>query len=84
MLIIHRALPGAKTIYVRPPIDVALEETLGYFSPGTEISREPPPDGEHDPHKWVLSFLSNDPATRAQDLFAPHLTARPFLQLNPE
>jgi hypothetical protein len=84
MLVIEHALPGAKTVYIAPGIDNALKETLGYFSPDTVTVNETPPAGEHERNVYVITYLSNDPASRFQDLFSQHLSARPFLQIKPE
>jgi hypothetical protein len=84
MLVLDHALPGAKTIYVATGIDNALKETLSFFSPDTLTVNGVPPDGEHLPNVYVITYLHSDPASRFQDLFSQHLSARPFLQIKPE
>jgi hypothetical protein len=71
-------------VYVATGIDTALKETLSYFSPDTLTVNGTPPEGQHWPNVYVITYLSSDPAARFQDLFSQHLSARPFLQIKPE
>lgn len=69
---------------MQPPLDCDLDDILRYFWPDTAIVRSDPPEGEHLPGVYVLSFLNKDPMTRVYDFLVWHANRRPYLQLRPE
>jgi len=84
LLVIHHAAPNPKRIYLIPPFNCELEDGLQYFSPDTNVVRDNPPPGEHDPNTYLISFISTNPDDHAWDDFARHTHPRPFLQIKPE
>lgn len=84
MLVLEKAAPDPRTIYEKPPVDCDLEDDLKYFSPDTAIVHGDPPDGEHTPGNYVISFISKDSATRISDDLVWHRNRRPFLRIKPE
>lgn len=86
MLVWTRAGAGAKTVYVLPPFlpEYRFDDILQYFSPETKLIRSAPPDGEHVPGNFVISFLSDDGDSRIADVLVWHNHARPYLQIKPE
>jgi hypothetical protein len=84
MLVLHVAGRSPRTIYMQPPLDCDLDDILRYFWPDTAIVRSDPPEGEHLPGVYVLSFLNKDPMTRVYDFLVWHANRRPYLQLRPE
>ncbi len=84
MLVLDKAWPNPKTVYLTPPLDCDLDDMLKYFSPDTAIIRGYPPLGEHLRGIYVISFLKADPASRIPDNLVWHLNRRPYLQIAPE
>jgi hypothetical protein len=86
MLVWKTAGAGAKTVYVQPPFppEYRFDDLLRYFSPDAKVVRTAPPEGEHLPGNLVVSFLSDDPATRLADFLVWHNNPRPFLKIRPE
>lgn len=90
MLVIGNASPGAKVVYVEPPLGFPLEDNLAYFSPGTRVVHGNPPVGEHVRGNYVISFLGavpyvpEYPYTRFEDHPVRYLFARPYLKIAPE
>jgi hypothetical protein len=84
MLVLNKAAPNPKTIYLQPPLNCDLDDNLKYFWPDTAIVRSDPPDGEHHQGNYVISFISKDSATRIPDDLVWHRNRRPFLQMRPE
>jgi len=84
LLVIHNTAPNPKRIYLIPPFNTSLEDSLQYFSPDTEVVHNNPPPGEHLPNTYLISFISINPDDHAWDMFVRHLHPRPFLQIKPE
>jgi hypothetical protein len=84
MLVLNSAGPNPKTIYLQPPLDCDLDDNLRYFRPDATVVRSDPPDGEHTPGNYVISFINKDSATRIADDLVWHRNRRPFLQIRPE
>jgi hypothetical protein len=84
MLVLGKAGPNPRTIYLEPPLDCNLDDNLKYFWPDAAVIRGDPPEGEHKPGSYVISFISKDPATRIQDDLVWHRNRRPYLQIRPE
>jgi hypothetical protein len=84
MLVLHKAWPNPKTIYLKPPLGCDLEDNLKYFSPDTAIVRTDPPEGEHLQGNFVISFINDSPSARIRDFLVWHHNDRPFLQIKPE
>jgi hypothetical protein len=84
MLVLEKAAPNPRTIYLQPPLDCDLDDTLRYFSPDTAIVRGDPPDGEHLAGTYVISYIEKDAGTRVHDDLVWHRNRRPYLQIRPE
>jgi hypothetical protein len=90
MFFVRGAAPGARVVYVEPPLSFRLDETLAYFSPGTRVVSAAPPEGEHVEGSYVISyagldpFVSEDPNARLADHPVRFLHPRPYLRISPE
>ena len=90
MFFVRGAAPGARVVYVAPPLSIRLEETLAYLSPGTRVVSAAPPEGEHVKGSYVISyagqdpFVSEDPNVRLADHPVRFLHPRPYLRISPE
>jgi hypothetical protein len=90
MFFVRGEAPGAKVVYVAPPLSFRLNETLAYFSPGTRVVSAAPPEGGHVDGSYVISYVgqdpyaSEDPNARLADHPVRFLHPRPYLQISPE
>lgn len=84
LLVIRDASPNPKRLYLIPPFDCRLEDTFRYFSPDTEIIRDTPPPGDHQPGSYSLSYITNDPVAHDWNASTHHSQPRPYLQIKPE
>ena len=84
MLILRRAGPDVRTVYLKPPLNCDVDDSLSYYFPEAKILRADPPEGEHLRGNFVLSYLSKDPETRIQDDLVWHRNRRPFIRIDPE
>lgn len=84
MLVVRKALPGAKTVYLVPPLFCPLEDTLSYFAPETRVVRGQPRGDEHKPGNYLITYIKDDPYARVPSVGERHLNPRPFLRILPE
>jgi hypothetical protein len=90
MLVIERTPPDPRTVYLVPPLYFPLEQTLAYFSPGTQVVRSYPPAGEHRPGAYVISYIGKEPYVREDpdaqlaDHPVRYAHPRPYLRISPE